>query len=143
MKNRVMVVILTVILVFCANIVVAASTFTQADYPTNWTFVNGRTVQVEFHEDGSFGFWSGNRVWNQLVAANMIHLPNAFNGGIATKAAILNGRIPAPNVIVSDNKGTTTEQISKIIEQIIKPVNPALEQSIRVHRTPNHWTNEK
>ena len=98
---KVIAVVLMMMLVFGANVLVVAGGFMQANYPTSWTFVGGRTVQVEFNDDGSFGFWSGNRIWNQLVAANMIHLPNQFNGGAVTEAAILNGRVPAPNAVTT------------------------------------------
>jgi len=97
---RKMVLSLLVLSVMLTSVVGLARTFTREDYPTEWTFANGRTVQTMFHENGSFGFWSGvNRdIWSQLVAANMIHFPNAFNGGVVTEMAILNGRVPDPNV---------------------------------------------
>jgi len=118
--KRLITTILTVVLILGIQTPVVADAFTQADYPTSWTFLDGRTVQVEFRDDGSFGHWGGanGNVWNQLVAANMIHLPNSFNGGQVTEVAILNGRVPDPNATTSES-GASVAPVSPTV-----PVSP-------------------
>ena len=54
MKKRIITAVLTGILIAMSSTAVFAQNFTQADYPAEWTFQNGRTVQTFFDDKGNF-----------------------------------------------------------------------------------------
>jgi len=87
MKKAIITVILTAILVSTASTTVFARTFTQADYPTEWTFANGRTIQTFFDDKGNFAGRQENGIIVRLVSRNAVHLPNSYNGGITSETA--------------------------------------------------------
>jgi len=91
--------ILAVIMVFGASVSVYARSFTRDDYPTQWTFADGRTIETFFDEQGNFVGRQDNGVIIRLVRANVIGMPNSFNGGLVTEAAIRNGRVENPSTV--------------------------------------------
>ena len=99
--KRVFALIITTILIIGISISAYARTFTKEDYPTEWTFpVTGRTVDTFFCERGRF--MGGCRVTGResiLVGANLIHLPNIYNGGISLPGAAA-PVVPAPESLV-------------------------------------------
>ena len=67
--------------------------YTQEDYPSTWTFANGRVVETFFDDRGNFVGREANGQIVRLIGASVVNLPNSYNGGIASDAGIRNGRV--------------------------------------------------
>jgi len=113
-------VVLAAVMILGASISVYARDFTRDDYPTKWTFADGRTIETFFDDAGNFVGRQANGSIVRLVGSDVIHLPNSFNGGLVNEASIRNGRVanqsaPSTNtpVVVPPPTNTPTPQVSQ------------------------------
>ena len=129
--KRIFALILTAIAILGLSLPVSANTprvFTQADYPTSWTFADGRTIETFFDERGNFVGRQDNGIIVRLVGRSVVHLPNSYNGGLINEASIRNGRVsggaqplanvpalpvnpPAPQVVQPSQSPTLTPPV--------------------------------
>jgi uncharacterized protein YkwD len=119
---------LTAAMMFGTNIPVSASEYTQNDYPSQWTFANGRVVTTFFDENGNFvGREAGGQIV-RLVGSSVVHLPNSYNGGLASEAGIRNGRIqsePTSQQVNQYEKPTLSSASPEVAAQAVYIVTEA------------------
>ena len=123
MRKKIISFILTAILISTASVSVFAKTYTREDYPTKWTFANGKTLETFFDEKGFFAakHENGTIVW--LVNSNAIHLPNSYNGGVIDETAKRNTKTVVMETSTEESPQTnvptplTDEQLKEVISE--------------------------